>query len=115
VTGAIAFAAGGIAAAVTAGPAILADAHFPERPPLLALSMTAFGVLGAVISLLAHRHWKPVAIGLIASSLLVAAVFGADDVREPKMIVLIVGFALGNAAAGAVGALLGARWRHGVS
>ena len=114
VTGAIAFLGGLVASAFTAGPALFSDGHFAERPPVLALSMTAFGVLGAAVAMLAPRHWRAAAVGLIAASFLVVWFFGRDVIHDPKMAVLAVGFAIGDAAAGASGALLGARGRHKV-
>ena len=112
--GAIAFLGGIVASAFTAGPALFSDGHFAERPPVLVVSMTAFGVLGAGISLLAPRHWKAVVVGLIAASFLVVWFFGRDVLHDPKMAVLAMGFAFGDAAAGASGSLLGAWGRRGV-
>ena len=114
VTGAVAFALGLVASAFTAGPALFSDGHFAERPPVLALSMAAFGVLGAAVALLAPRHWKSVALGLMLASFVVAWFFGRDVLHDPKMAVLTIGFALGDAATGVSGALLGARGRRGV-
>jgi hypothetical protein len=114
VAGAAAFAAGLVGATFTSGLALFSDGHFADRPPVLIVSWTVFGVIGAVFSMAMPRHWKPVAIGLICASLFVVWFFGRDVVHDPKMLVLAVGFALGDAAAGSSGALLGVRLRHHV-
>ena len=102
----------GLAASLfTAGPALFADGSFAERPPVLVVSIAMFALLGAAISFVSPGSWKPVAVTLAISAFPVALLFGRDTVGQSPMMLLAVGFVLGDSAAGAFGALMGAKMR----
>jgi hypothetical protein len=95
----------------TAGPALFADGSFSQRPPVLLVSICVFAVLGLGLGALVPAAWKLIATMLMIAAIPAVLFFGADVVGQVPMMVLAAGFALGDAAAGAFGAWMGARWR----
>ena len=93
----------------SAGVALFADGSFSERPPVLAVSVAVFLVLGLILGTLAPAAWKPVAICLGISAVPVVLFFGWDTIGQVPMMLLGFGFMTGDAAAGAFGAWQGAR------
>ena len=106
-----AFVLGVVISLFTAGPALFADGSFRERPPVLVASIVAFLVLGAALGAFAPGVWKPAAVSLALSAVPVVLFFGLDQVGQLPMMVLAAGFVLGDAAAGVLGAWVGARYR----
>lgn len=102
---------GGFVSLYTAGVALFSDGDFSERPPVLVASIVAFLILGLALGFIAPRVWKPVAICLGVSAIPFVVLFGLDAVGNTPMMALASGFILGDAAAGALGALAGARLR----
>jgi hypothetical protein len=102
---------GGFVSLFTAGPALFADGPFASRPPVVAYSVVAFVITGLAMGFLAPGAWKPAAICLALSGLPVVLFFGRTVLGQPPMMVLAVGFALGDAAAGAFGVWAGMRLR----
>ena len=100
---------GGAASLLTAGPALFADGPFAERPPVLAVSVVIFFLLGAAVSYANPSSWKPVAITLAIVGVPVVAFFGPDTFGQAPMMLLSAGFVLGDAAGGVFGAWAGAR------
>lgn len=101
---------GGVVSLLTAGPALFADGSFRERPPILLVSIAVFLFLGVAVGAFAPHGWKPASVCLGLSALPVVLFFGPDQVGSIPMMVLAVGFALGDAAAGVLGAWVGARY-----
>jgi hypothetical protein len=106
-----AFLLGGAVSLFTAGPALFADGAFAERPPVLAVSVIAFFVIGGAIGYLAPGAWRPAAVALAISGIPAVLFFGRDVAGQMSMELLAVGFALGDAAAGVFGTWTGARLR----
>ena len=100
---------GGFVSLFSAGPALYADGPFSERPPVLAASVIAFAIIGAVLGFVAPRAWKPIAVCLALSAVPVVVVFGRDTMAQPLMLLLSSAFVMGDAAAGMFGAWMGAR------
>jgi len=102
---------GGFVSLFAAGIALFGDGAFSERPPILAGSVVAFGVLGLALGAVAPGAWKPVAVCLAISAVPVVVFFGRDSIGQLPMMLLAGAFAFGDAAAGAFGAWAGARLR----
>lgn len=102
---------GGFVSLFTAGPALFADGSFAERPPILAVSVLAFALVGGLLGFIVPPAWKPVAVCLAVSAVPVVVVFGSNTLGQLPMMVLSAGFMLGDAAAGVFGAWAGARVR----
>ena len=101
----VSFVAGGIAAFMTAGPALFADGDTGERIVVLGVSVVVFAALGLVAGLIAPQGWKGSGLALVAPVVLVALLFGLE------MWLLAAMFVLSNAAAALFGAWMGARVR----
>jgi len=106
-----AFVLGGFVSLYSAGVALFADGAFSERPPVLAGSVVVFALLGLALGAVAPGAWKPVAVCLGISAIPVVVLFGLDSLGQVPMMLLSVGFILGDAAAGAFGVWAGARLR----
>ena len=102
---------GGFVSLFSAGIALFADGAFSERPPILAASVAAFLVLGLVLGAVAPTVWKPAAVCMGLSAIPVVVLFGRDSVGQTPMMLLAIGFILGDAAAGTFGVWTGARLR----
>ncbi len=100
---------GGLVAFFTAGPALFADGSLSERVIVLGVSVVAFALLGLILGALAPEAWKAVALCAWLPVLGVLLVLGIDSLMRWNTALLLVGFALGDAAAVFAGSLLGAR------
>ena len=104
---------GGFVSLFSAGPALFADGPFFERPQVLAASVVAFALVGLAIGYAAPGAWKPAAVCLAFSALPVVVLLGRDTIGQVPMMLLSMGFMLGDSAAGVFGVWCGATWRSG--
>jgi hypothetical protein len=102
---------GGVVAFFTAGPALFADGALSERVLALGLSVVAYAVVGLILGALVPTVWRLVSIYAWAPLIWVLWLFGRDALAPSGFTLLVLGFALGDAAAVLAGALLGSRLR----
>lgn len=105
-----AFAAGSLVGFFGAGPALFADGPMFARLQVLAATMLIYFSLGVAAGALAPHMWKHAGFSLVLPLLPLAALFGGAALSSIPMLLLVVGFLLGDTAAALLGALVGARW-----
>lgn len=105
-----AFTAGSLVGFLGAGPAIFADGPMSERLQVLAATALIYFALGVAAGALAPHMWKHAGLSLVLPLLPIACLFGDDALSHPALMLLMVGFLLGDTAAALLGALVGARW-----
>jgi len=108
---AAAFMVGSLVGFLGAGPALFADGPMAERLQILAATALIYGVLGVAAGALAPHMWKAASISLVVPLFPIAALFGDDASSNPSMMLLMIGFLVGDTAAALGGGLLGARLR----
>ncbi len=102
---------GAVVSLFTAGPALFADGAYRERLLALGISVVAYAILGMVLGAVLPVSWRLVAVCAWAPLVVVLVLFGREALQSQALTLLLVEFALGDAAAVLAGSLLGARLR----